>query len=92
MDKIAALIDTPLAVHNQSRLRQVCLERDGFRCMASGTIGESPPLSSTRLTHIIPIWIGKSEETQQVLSHDFTFFGKRLLFSRDAILYRYGQP
>lgn len=58
-------IDQPPDRNSQSSLKQLCLKRDGFRCLATGvyqsaTIGPpSADTGPTDLAHIIPFSIGQ---------------------------------
>ena len=63
MDKIISLMETPLTVSSQTKLRQLCLERDNFRCIATAMIDGLNPMDSTRLAHILPLSIGKIRDT-----------------------------
>ena len=77
MRKIAELMNTPSTGSSQSQLRQLCLERDNFRCVATGTIDGSGAVYSTRLAHIIPLSFGKTGDALQVLTRHSVLFSKR---------------
>lgn len=70
---------------SQGQPKDLCLQRDNFRCMATGIIDTNAPESEksisqysgpTELAHILPFSIGKWDSNQNV-SH-FSFSEKEL--------------
>ncbi len=76
MRKIAELMDTPSTGITLSQLRKLCLERDNFRCVATGTIDGSGAVFSTRLAHILPLSFGKTGDALEVLTRYSVLFSK----------------
>lgn len=58
--------------NDQGRLKQLCLERDNWRCMLTGTVDISKAKDlrarggSTSLAHILPFSIGKWNDNASV--------------------------
>ena len=74
--EIAASLDEPATRAGQRGLKKLCLQRDNFRCLATGFVEETerkraPLLRSieTELAHIVPISLGRWGSTEQVCQH-----------------------
>jgi hypothetical protein len=64
----------PASRNDQGKLKSMCLQRDGWKCMVTGMPDTSKvrdlavPSVITRLAHILPFSIGKWEDTRSDVS------------------------
>ncbi|WEW58396.1 hypothetical protein PRK78_003864 [Emydomyces testavorans] len=73
VEQIAALMDKSPSRNSKIQLKELCLRRDNFRCMATGVIEESSGIESsasdifgpTELAHIIPFSIAQWDNKQK---------------------------
>ncbi|EEH10600.1 conserved hypothetical protein [Histoplasma capsulatum G186AR] len=81
---VAATMDESGSRKDQTLLKKLCLERDNYRCMATGIIDsdagtqENPgPKAPTNLCHIIPFSLGKwNKSTEHQIAQVWATLGK----------------
>ncbi|KAK2768458.1 hypothetical protein FQN54_000313 [Arachnomyces sp. PD_36] len=73
VEEVVSMLIDPSSRNDQAKLKRICLQRDGYRCLISGAIdrgsrGKFPdttnmPHASTQLAHILPFSLGEYESS-----------------------------